>query len=143
MNWTPNKPASPGLYRYRDEAVLNRNTVETYAEVMELSAKGLLVVRMTNGWHGSLIGFDGQWWGPIQLEDSMDCSQWDSRCMQLEGQRKQIQHDYVLLEEKYRELIHAVCKIYPGKSRHEVALQYIRNAEMPAVAPDKQCGQKA
>ena len=36
----------------------------------------------------------------------------------------------------YSELIMEVGKTYPGMSRHEIALQYIRNAEMPAQPPD-------
>ena len=64
---------------------------------------------------------------PQELE--MDCSAWDSRCVQLEQQLIKVQANY-------SELLHAVGKAYPGMSRHQIALQYIRNAEMPAQPPD-------
>lgn len=36
-----------------------------------------------------------------------------------------------LLEERYNELIFAVARKFPGESRHETALRYIREAEAP------------
>ena len=65
----------------------------------------------------------------ISINSPMDCSSWDSRCVQLEQQ-------LIKVQASYSELLHAVGKTYPGMSRHEIALQYIRNAEMPAQPPD-------
>ena len=33
------------------------------------------------------------------------------------------------ISERYNELLMAVCRKYPGESRHETALRYIRQAE--------------
>jgi hypothetical protein len=37
------------------------------------------------------------------------------------------------VEEKYNELITAVASVFPGESRHETALRYIREAELPTL----------
>ena len=63
--------------------------------------------------------------GIIEREAGMDCSQWDSRCVQLEAKLATVQ-------EQYSELIMAVGKKYPGETRHQTALKYIQRADEPS-----------
>jgi len=37
------------------------------------------------------------------------------------------------LQHKYHELIYAVCRVFPGESRHDTALRYIQEAEKAAT----------
>ena len=37
--------------------------------------------------------------------------------------------DYKLIAAKYQELLYAVAQKFPGETRHETALRYIRRAE--------------
>lgn len=41
-------------------------------------------------------------------------------------------------EKLYNELIYAVGKVFPGESRHETALRYIRKAEQDEYVPAKE-----
>ena len=100
--WSTLAPIDTGIYRYRDTG-LNRNTVETIAEVYQLPDHAALLVRMTNGWHGALIGFTGEWSGPF-YEETMPCSAWDSRCVQLEQQLKEAQAENAKLHKRLSEI---------------------------------------
>jgi hypothetical protein len=44
---------------------------------------------------------------------------------------------YAELSEKYHELLMAVERKFPGESRHQTALRYIRRAEEPATTAAK------
>lgn len=44
---------------------------------------------------------------------------------------KELQNKYTDLQNNYTELIMAVGNKYPGETRHETALKYIRQAEKP------------
>lgn len=41
----------------------------------------------------------------------------------------EIRNNYPKLQAKYNELIFEVCRKFPGESRHQTALRYIREAE--------------
>ena len=44
------------------------------------------------------------------------------------------QKQSAIAQAKYHELIMAVCRKFPGESRHETALRYIREVEARAVS---------
>ena len=46
------------------------------------------------------------------------------------------------VSELYHELLHAVARKFPGESRHETALRYIRDTESALVNPDQIIGDR-
>lgn len=53
------------------------------------------------------------------------------RILSLESRLKEAEERAKANQEKYHELLYAVGNKWPGESRHETALRYIRNAEQP------------
>lgn len=53
---------------------------------------------------------------------------------------------YTLLQnnvvQKYAELLYAVCRKFPGETRHETAIRYIQEAEQRATNPSIKAARK-
>jgi hypothetical protein len=58
MNWTTETPSVSGFYFYRKDSLV---------VAAQLDEK--MILRLTNGWYGTLQAFSGkgEWYGPLQL----------------------------------------------------------------------------
>jgi hypothetical protein len=57
--------------------------------------------------------------------------------LEREATESRVRREMVEIENKYQELIMAVGNKYPGETRHQTALRYIKNAEVGENRPSK------
>jgi len=61
LKWATEKPTVPGLYFYRDSGV---PVMGAWVDSLAYHPEELRV-GLTNGWHGYVKSFNGEWAGPI------------------------------------------------------------------------------
>lgn len=71
-------------------------------------------------------------------DDPLDVSQRHSRYIEASERIEADAREIERLSALYYELLFAVCKKYPGETRHQTALRYIRQAEASVPGPAQQ-----